>query len=583
MFEPYQIAASPVDVLGYWAAKQPDKTAYVFLAERGGEEASLTFSELDQRVSVAAGQIARQTEAGDRALLLFHAGLDFVMAFLGCLRAGVIAVPMMVPRRASSRDSSAAILADCAPRLVITNVALCLSRPDVIENLGSAFEFLMLDAADVLEQPVSPTHPRSEIGFLQYTSGSTSAPKGVMVTHRNLIENLEMIRRAFGNTQASTYVSWVPLYHDMGLILNALETLYVGSTCVLMSPAAFMQQPIAWLRAIHQYRAEVAGAPNFAFDLCAGRIRDEQLAEIDLSCWRVAFNGAEPVRADSLTRFAAKFAGYGFDAKAFYPCYGLAEATLLVSGGRRGHGPIIRSVARDALQRHQIAQSHNEADRHILIGCGRQLVGESIAIVDPECYKALAAAHIGEIWVSGANVAKGYWRNAVATKATFAATLSGESEGAWLRTGDLGFVDEDGELFVTGRIKDLIIIRGINHYPQDIENTVQNSHPALRRNCGAAFAALNRDQNEMLVVVQEVERTSRHHIDADDVAGAIREAVANEHEIAVGEIVLARPGAVPKTTSGKIQRSLTRALWQQGQLELLQSGEVNPKPRVSVR
>lgn len=552
MFEPYQIAASPVDVLGYWAAKQPDKTAYVFLAERGGEEASLTFSELDQRVSIAAGQIARQTQPGDRALLLFHAGLDFVMAFLGCLRAGVIAVPMMVPRRASSRDSSAAILADCAPRLVITNVALCLSRPDVIENLGSPFEFLMLDGADVLGQPVSPTHPRSEIAFLQYTSGSTSAPKGVMVTHRNLIENLEMIRCAFGNTQASTYVSWVPLYHDMGLILNALQSLYVGSTCVLMSPAAFMQQPIAWLHAIHQYRAEVAGAPNFAFDLCAGRIRDEQLAEIDLSCWKVAFNGAEPVHADSLARFAAKFAGYGFDARAFYPCYGLAEATLLVSGGRRGHGPIIKSVARDALQRHQIAQPASEADRHILIGCGRQLVGESIAIADPESCKELAAGHIGEIWVSGANVAKGYWRNAVATKATFAAMLSGGSDDAWLRTGDLGFVDEDGELFVTGRIKDLIIIRGINHYPQDIENTVQNSHPALRRNCGAAFAALNRDQNEMLVVVQEVERTSRHHIDADDVAGAIREAVANEHEIAVGEIVLARPGAVPKTTSGKI-------------------------------
>ena len=313
-----------------------------------------------------------------------------------------------------------------------------------------------------------------------------------------------------------------------------------------------MQQPIAWLRAIHKYRAEVAGAPNFAFDLCVSRIREEQMAEIDLSCWKVAFNGAEPVRADTLTRFAAKFAGHGFDAKAFYPCYGLAEGTLLVSGGRRGQGAVTKSVARDALQRHQIAQPAGEADRHVLIGCGRQLAGESIAIVDPNSHKELAAGHIGEIWVSGANVAKGYWRNAAATKATFAATLSGGSGGAWLRTGDLGFVAEDGELFVTGRIKDLIIIRGINHYPQDIENTVQNSHPALRRNCGAAFAVLNRDQNEMLVVVQEVERTSRHHIDAGDIAGSIREAVANEHEIAVGEIVLARPGAVPKTTSGKI-------------------------------
>jgi acyl-CoA synthetase (AMP-forming)/AMP-acid ligase II len=578
MFEPYRISASPDDVLGYWARERPARTAYILLADRGSKDSAITFAELDARTSVAAGQIAERTQPGDRALLLFHTSLDFIVAFFGCLRAGVIAVPMMVPRRTASRDSSAAILADCAPELVITNGALCLSRPDVIDDLASTFTLLVLQTGD--EAAASATlaapraRPRNEIAFLQYTSGSTSAPKGVVVTHRNLVENLEMIRRAFGNTEASTYVSWVPLYHDMGLILNVLQSLYVGATCVLMSPAAFMQQPMAWLDAISRYRAEVAGGPNFAFDLCASRLRDEQLTGIDLSCWKVAFNGAEPVGADTLARFAAKFATCGFDPKALYPCYGLAEGTLLVSGGWRGRPPVIAHVARDGAQQGSVTEPADDARQRPVVGCGRHLVGERIAIVDPDNHAEMPALAVGEIWVSGPNVAKGYWRNAEATKETFGAILAGQTEaGPWLRTGDLGFVDATGELFVTGRIKDLIIIRGNNHYPQDLENTVQNCHPSLRRNGGAAFAVLNQDQNEMLVVVQEVERTARHGIDVEDVAGTIREAVVNDHEIAVGTVVLVKPGTIPKTTSGKIQRSLTRLLWQQGRLDVIQPAD----------
>jgi acyl-CoA synthetase (AMP-forming)/AMP-acid ligase II len=379
-----------------------------------------------------------------------------------------------------------------------------------------------------------------------------------------------MIRVALGNTRRSTYVSWVPLYHDMGLILNALEALYVGATCVLMAPGSFMQRPLGWLRAIHTYRAEVAGGPNFAFDLCVDRFRAEQMKDIDLSCWKMALNGAEPVRAETLERFAAVFAPHGFDPAAMYPCYGLAEGTLLVTGGRRGAGVATRTVSRERLQSHCVSAPMGPDDRQVLVGCGRSLVGERVAIVDAQTRRQCDHDQIGELWVSGPNVAQGYWRNAEATTSGFRGRIEGEGDASWLRTGDLGFLDHSGELFVTGRIKDIIIIRGINHYPQDIEHTVQNSHPALRRHGGAAFATSDGGADEKLVVVQEVERTYRRGIALDDVLGCIREAVATEHAIAVDEIALIRPGAIPKTTSGKIQRSLARELWRQGGLDGLE-------------
>jgi acyl-CoA synthetase (AMP-forming)/AMP-acid ligase II len=362
-------------------------------------------------------------------------------------------------------------------------------------------------------------------------------------------------------------VSWVPLYHDMGLILNALQALYAGATCVLLAPAGFIQRPLTWLRAIHTYKAEVAGAPNFAFDLCVDRFRPEQIEGVDLSGWQVAFNGAEPVRADTLQRFASTFAPYGFHAEASYPCYGLAEATLLVSGGRRASGVATRTLSRRGLQDHRAVPPTSEADAQILVGCGRCLDGECLAIVEAEGRRRLGPGTIGEVWVHGPHVAKGYWRNATASAATFEAHIEGESVERWLRTGDLGFIGDDGELYITGRIKDVIIIRGINHYPQDIESTVQASHPALRRHGGAAFAVAGDRGSEKLVLVQEVERTQRHQIDRDEIADAIREAVANEHELAVHDILLIRAGAIPKTTSGKIQRGKARQLWQQGLFE----------------
>jgi acyl-CoA synthetase (AMP-forming)/AMP-acid ligase II len=388
-----------------------------------------------------------------------------------------------------------------------------------------------------------------------------------MVAHDNLLANLEMIRTAMGNTEQSTSVGWVPLYHDMGLMMGVVQPLYLGAMSVLMAPAAFMQRPLNWLHTIHQYRAELTSAPNFAFDLCVSRFRADQMERVDLSCWKLALNGAEPVHADTIARFTETFGAYGFDPGTMYPGYGLAEATLLVAGGVRGRGSSTRDVSRVALQLGDATEATDAGDAQPLVSCGHSLVDEYIAIVDPDLHRRIPPRRIGEIWVSGPNITRGYWRNQAATAETFHARIADEPGRTWLRTGDLGFLDESGGLFITGRIKDLIIIRGMNHYPQDIERTVQDSHPALRRDCGAAFAISDEDGNEKLAVVQEVERTQRRNLNFDEVAGRIREAVTRQHEIAVSTIVLIPPATLPKTTSGKIQRGLAKKLWLEGALE----------------
>jgi acyl-CoA synthetase (AMP-forming)/AMP-acid ligase II len=483
--------------------------------------------------------------------------------------ARVIAVPMMMPRRQSARDSSAAIMANCEPAVALTTAAFA-TRKDLHERFSrERLQWLPVDLTPVGPQAAGWPEPEShDIAFLQYTSGSTSDPKGAAVSHANLLANLEMIRRSLGTTRQSTYVNWVPLYHDMGLILNALEALYVGALCVLMAPNGFMQRPLNWLRAIGQYRAEVGCSPNFGYDLCVSRYRADQMQGIDLSSWRVALNGAEPVQAETIKRFIETFAGHGFDPAAAFPAYGMAEATLLISGGSRGAGHVTRTVSQSGLQAHQVGIPVDPADAQTLVGCGRALINERIAIVEPDNGARLPPDQVGEIWVSGPNVARTYWRNPEATAAGLNARIEAEDDGAnWLRTGDLGFLDASGELFITGRIKDLLIIRGINHYPQDIEHTVQALHPAFRQNCGAAFSVADENGEETLVMVQEIERTERHRIDPAEMKGLIREGVTDQHELFARHIVLIRPGALPKTTSGKIQRSLARKLWLERRFE----------------
>jgi acyl-CoA synthetase (AMP-forming)/AMP-acid ligase II len=571
--------SSLVELLARRAQSQPDERAYIFLSDRGAEEAALSFRQLHDAAGALAARLTGVTRPGERALLVFPPGLEFIVAFFGCLISGVIAVPMMMPRRQGARDSSAAIIANCAPAVALTSATFAIRGDVQTRFLREGLQWLSVDLSPVeattTDVPPPQAHdPQAQgIAFLQYTSGSTSEPKGVAVSHANLLANLEMIRVSLGNTRQSTYVNWVPLYHDMGLILNALQTLYVGSLCVLMAPNAFTQRPLNWLRAIHDYRAEVGCSPNFGYDHCVSRYRADQMQGIDLSCWKVALNGAEPVHAETIDRFIGTFAGHGFNARAAFPAYGMAEATLLISGGSRGAGHVTRSVSRSALQSHAVTAPTDAADAQLLVGCGRALINERLAIVDPDHRTRLPAHTVGEIWVNGPNVARAYWENPEATTAALNASLAGEDDGVrWLRTGDLGFLDEASELYVTGRIKDLIIVRGINHYPQDIERTVQAAHPALRANCGAAFAVADEHGEETLVVVQEIERTERNRIDPAELKGLVRENVTEQHELFARHIVLIRPGTLPKTTSGKIQRSLARKLWIERRLEDLAAG-----------
>jgi acyl-CoA synthetase (AMP-forming)/AMP-acid ligase II len=461
------LPSSLIELLELRASTQADDRSHIFLSDRGAIEASLTFSELHRRASAVALRLAARSRPGDRALLIFPPGLDFVVGFFGCLMAGVIAVPLMVPRRQGARDASISIAADCAPRFAVTNSTFANgTRQDVVARLAEqGIEWLVVDdgAASPAPRVALPKPGVGDIAFLQYTSGSTSDPKGVMVSHGNALHMLEVIRARFGCTKHSTCVGWLPVYHDMGLIGNVLHSFYTGALCILMAPTAFMTRPFTWIKAIHDYRAEITWMPNFAFDLCARHIRPAQMEGLDLSCWRLACNGAEHIREDTLQRFCAAFAPYGFSPSSMMTGFGMAEATLVVSTGECGKGHLTCAFSREAARNMRIVPPVDTADTEIAVSCGRAFPGERIAIVDPDSCQRLPSMRVGEVWINGPNVCQGYWGNDAATVATFKAHIAGEDATEWLRTGDLGFLDEAGELFITGRIKELIIIRGMNH------------------------------------------------------------------------------------------------------------------------
>lgn len=543
------IVRNVAGILGRWAVEKPGARALVFLSSRGTVEAELGFGEFWTRANAVSGELARRARRGDVAALLFPPGLDFLVAFFGCLLAGVIALPMPTPRRSGRRDSTTAILANARPRFVLTTRAFAATLSNVAEQRDAwdDLEWLAVDdLPPVAEAAPPPVAVDDEtVAFIQYTSGSTSSPKGVTVGHANLLANLGMMQQAFGTSERSAVACWMPLFHDMGLIANALHAVFIGAPCILMAPMTFMQRPLTWLKAISDYRVDFAGGPNFAFDHCVDRLRPDRAHGIDLSSWRVAINGAEPVRAGTIERFADAFSAYGFDRGAMYPCYGMAEATVMVSGRSRPAGVVL----------------HRGDAGTSAVGCGPALAGEEIAIADPATGVRLPAGATGEIWVRGANVARGYWRDDRSTGQSFDAELQGHG-GGWLRTGDLGLLDGEGELFVTGRLKELLIVRGRNYYPQDIELTVKSCHPALARQTGVAFVTLARHGMERLVVVQEMERVWRDRGQTAALEARVREAVAEEHELAVHRIVIVPPGSIPRTTSGKIRRVEAKLLWQ---------------------
>ena len=563
-------ALTLVDLLSWRAQMQPQQTAYTFLLDGETKAAQISYQQLDRQAQAIQKLLVSLGVTNQRALLIYPPGLDYIAAFFGCLYAGVVAVPIYPPRKNRSLLRLQAIIADAQATVALTTSDLLPMVQPLLAEAGNAtpLHWVTTDSLDAGSDAIAPLKIAPEqLAFLQYTSGSTSTPKGVMLSHSNLIHNLDLIQRSFNHTPESQGVIWLPPYHDMGLIGGILQPLYAGFPVTLLSPVAFLQRPLRWLQAISHYRATTSGGPNFAYNLCIERITPEQRATLDLSSWTVAFNGAEPIRAETLERFAATFAECGFRREALYPCYGLAEATVLVSGDSIDRQPVLQTVASDALAAHTVIATEPDAtEARQLVSSGRERPGVRLQIVDPQTCIRCASGTIGEIWVAGPSVAQGYWSQPEATTSTFAARLADTGEGPFLRTGDLGFL-RDGELFVTGRIKDLIIIRGRNHYPQDIEETVGRSHPALRLGGGAAFS-VELGGEERLVIVHELERDHRR-ADSATVAAAVRQAVAAQHELQTSAVVLIKPGSLPKTSSGKIQRQACKAQLLAGELDIL--------------
>jgi amino acid adenylation domain-containing protein len=542
--------------------------ALTFLRDGEMDETNWTYKELAQCAWSISALLQSSNCAGQTVLLLYTPGPDFIAAFWGCLGAGAIAVPVYPPRSNRSVLRLKAVLHDSQARTVLTTrrtLAKIKRFADLDPQLGSLRYLTTDDVAPDLGAWKQPNLAGDSIAFLQYTSGSTATPKGVMVSHSNLLENEAQIQGAFRQNEKSIVVGWLPLYHDMGLIGNMLQPIYVGGRCILMSPMAFLQQPTRWLNAITRYRATTSGGPNFAYELCVRKVSEEELSRLDLSSWELAFNGAEPVRSQSMNRFAERFSPVGFRAKAFTPCYGLAEATLLVSGQATGNEPLVLELDTDALAHHRLRYPSEDGGVKSVVSCGQPAQGSTVTIVDPESLVPSQPNQIGEIWVSGPSVARGYWNLPVETQHTFQAQAAGNTEQSFLRTGDLGFL-RDGELFVTGRLKDLIIIRGRNYYPQDIEESMGMAHPALRPGCGVAFS-IEKDREEQLVVVQE--SAIRSDEELDKAIQQIGYNISDAHELSVHAIVLIQSGTIPKTSSGKLQRQACKKDFLNQRLDVL--------------
>jgi len=561
-----------VGLLRGWAERSPEREVLTFLLDGERESVSVTYDEIDRRARAIATALRQHgLRPGDRVLLLYPPGLDFVLGFVGCLYGGAIAVPAYPPNpgdleRGASR--LAAIVEDSEPAALLTTSSILPVRDAGASHAPALgrMEWIASDALDPDEAVAwePPPLDANAPAFLQYTSGSTGAPKGVVLSHANLFHNSALIHSCFGHDAGTRGVTWLPPYHDMGLIGGILQPLYAGFPTVLLSPIAFLERPLRWLQAVSRHRATTSGGPSFAYELCVRKVRPEDRENLDLSCWRVAFCGAEPIRPETAERFAGAFGPCGFRPEAFYPCYGLAESTLMVTGVQAGHRGRVLSLRPVDLERGRATAASVGEPQRRMVSCGRPGPGLSVRIVDPGSRRERPAGHVGEVWVAGPSVAQGYWLRPRETEATFRARIAGE-ERAHLRTGDLGFL-ADGELYLTGRIKDLIIVRGRNLAPQDLEATLAFCHPALRPGCGVVFP-LDRDGSEEAVAVQEVR--DRHGLDAREVLDACRVALTREHQVPVAAIVLIDPRSLPKTTSGKVQRSETRRRFLGGELSVV--------------
>jgi acyl-CoA synthetase (AMP-forming)/AMP-acid ligase II len=504
-------------------------------------------------------------------VLLYPPSFEFIIGFFGCLYAGMVAVPTYPPNLTKIQRSLPrflAIITDARPAAILTTKSIIdLSRP-VLKDYPELEQLPWLDSESIPNEDSGswkmPSISEDDLAFLQYTSGSTATPKGVMVSHRNLLYNSEMIRQSFEINPDDQLMSWLPFYHDMGLIGGVIQPLFANAPMILMSPLHFLQRPHRWLQAISRYKVTASGSPNFGYDLCASKITKERKEGLDLNSWRLAFNGAEPVRPETLRRFSEAFADCGFRPEAFYPCYGLAEATLFVTGGLAKEAPQLIKINSHELLRDYVGSEEGKKIQEF-VSSGKSWLEQEIAIVDPASLKRCDPEQVGEIWISGPHVAQGYWQNPEATKASFHATIVDSDGGSFMRSGDLGFI-KNGELFVAGRLKDLIIIDGLNHYPQDIEISVENCHPGLKPGGSAAFSVVEAER-EQLIIVAEIRREYRDSI--PEVRKTIRQTISEEHNLRAYDIVFIRTRTIPKTSSGKIQRHLCKAEYLSKQLEVV--------------
>ena len=552
-----------IELLQHRAKEQSHQTAYTFLRDGEKDEESISYLHLKQQASQIANLITRENIAGARVLLLMPPGLDFIKGFFGCLFARVIAVPTFVPANKRKAKILIDIIKDAGIRFVLsTTPVIKRVQPLLREYAGvDPLTFIDINESDSSQSLPSNSHEiqAEDIALLQYTSGSTSKPKGVIITHQNILSNSAIIQEYFGHDKESRGLIWLPPYHDMGLMGGIIQPLFVGFPVVLMSPLHFIQRPLRWLKAISTYRATTSGGPNFSYDLCVSHISEESCRELDLSSWRVAFNGGEKVRQQTIEAFSEKFKVRGFKKQHFLICYGLAEATLMVSGNRHDTPPRVLYLDKKGLLDNKvIITDKHSPDSQPIVSSGTVSSGFNVKIVHPDRESLCGHAEIGKILLAGGSSSSGYWGEDRQHKH--------ENKPAFIDTGDLGFLYED-HLYITGRDKEMIVIRGQNYYPTDIEEIVGNCHPGIREN-GCAAIMHSVDGREHLVLFIEI---SRHALNQNysGILQKVRQAVSDGFGLKPSDIVPVGPYQIPRTSSGKIKRYVCKQMYEQ---RTLQSG-----------
>lgn len=562
-----------LDIVLHRSLHTPTERAYCFLEKGEIEKNYLTYKQLELQVKTIGSELQHLTKAGDRILLLYPPGLEFISAFLGCLYAGTIAVPTYPPRPDRSLFRVNAIAKSCEPKLILTTQSF---RNYLQTRFKESSELSNLEilATDEIQETTLAWEPTkvnpNDLTFLQYTSGSTGDPKGVKNSHTNVLHNLALLQAAFQIPEHTRGVFWMPLGHNSGLIGAVLYPLYAGFTSIQMSPLDFLQNPSRWLRAISEYQATVSFAPNFAYELACLKITPEQRCDLDLTSWELAINGSETIRAETLEKFVANFAPYGFRREAFNCCYGMAENVVCISANAKLQPPAILNLSKTELAQNRVLVLNEKTlDTREIVGCGQNWLGQKIIIVNPETLTECGENEVGEIWVSSPSVAQGYWNQPQATINTFGGSLADADaqENTFLRTGDLGFL-LNGEVFITGRLKELVIIRGRNYYPQDIEAIVEKSHPELAIGSGAAFS-IALDTEENLAIAQEIKDSNLDPVNFDEVIQAIRQTIAQNYDLQVYAILLLKQGTIPKTDSGKVQRQVCQMNFLTGNLQVI--------------